>query len=363
MADILLHKKEINYFILSRGLFFIASTLKDYTEAGVLNLHQRISRKLQNLTPCQNKRCSKRCGRDFLQWCQTCQQWREELLEAHSDKKRFESICWKSTESWNWPQDYRTITTLFLTSGYVKTVPDLNFGDLSTALSLWENCNEFLIAPNIIQRLRGMRNSHAHPTKMEVEDSELTQNFLVFSTLLHQGALSRFIERDKSLRELDMIRVSTEVDMGTVKQVLREVSDTIEAVQSDFQINSERQKNLQLQQTHVLQALDSIKLKLKKEKRNKNVAIFIICIVFTLVIAFFFLNNGTTMQIRNRSLEGIDHGCLLHPCYNGGVCLHMKGRFVCFCRQQYTGLQCETMMPRREFSVHGKINSCTSEPD
>ena len=229
MADIL-HKKEINYFILSRGLFFIASILKDYTEAGVINLHQRISRKLQNLTPCQNKRCSKRYGRDFLQWCQTCQQWREELLEAHSDKNKFESICWNDTESWKWPQDCRTITALFLKSGYVKTVSDLNFADLSTALSLWENCNEFLIGDNIIQKLRDMRNSHAHPAKMEVEDSELTQNFLVFSTLLHERALSRFIDRDKSLRELEMIRESTDVDMGTVKQVLRVVCDTIEIV-------------------------------------------------------------------------------------------------------------------------------------
>ena len=268
-----LPEHEINYFILAKGLFFISSILKDKTEAGVKNLHERISRKLQHLTLCQSKRCSKQFGHNFEQWCSICQQWKENLLEAHSDKKRFESICWKSTESWNWPQDYRTITTLFLTGGHVKTVPYLNFADLSTALSLWENCSEFLIAPNIIQRLRGMRNSHAHPTKMEVEESELTQNFLVFSTLLHERALSGFIDRQKSLRELDMIRESTEVDIGTVKQVLREVSDTIEAVQSGFEINSERLKNLQLQQTQVLQALDSIKLKLKKVKRYKRIAI------------------------------------------------------------------------------------------
>ena len=211
-------KNEVNYFILARGFFYISSNLKSYTEAGVINLHQRISRKLQHLTPCQNRQCSRRCGRDFLQWCQTCQQWREELLKANSNKNALESICWKNTESWKWPQDYRTLATLFLINVYRKKVSNINFADLSTALSLWVNCSEFLIGKNIIQKLRDMRNSHAHPSRMEVEEWELTQNFYVFSTLLHEGALSGFIDRDKALRELDMIRVSAWVDTDTVKK-------------------------------------------------------------------------------------------------------------------------------------------------
>ena len=82
------------------------------------------------------------------------------------------------------------------------------------------------------------------------------------------------------------------------------------------------------------------------------------CIFCLFLIALLVFLIDTRIQ---SSWEDAD--CSLYPCYNGGMCLNAKRRLVCSCPEQYTGLQCETMMPRREFCVHGKKNSCTSEPD
>ena len=57
-------------------------------------------------------------------------------------------------QSWEWPTNHKTIATLFLTPGWVKDASEIDFKDLSTVLSLWDNCREYGISSNTVKKLR-----------------------------------------------------------------------------------------------------------------------------------------------------------------------------------------------------------------
>ena len=66
-----------------------------------------------------------------------------------------------NTKSWEWPSNEDSIIEVFLPkswAGILKT----NINDISTAVNIWTNCNEFNIDENILHKLRVQRNTHCH---------------------------------------------------------------------------------------------------------------------------------------------------------------------------------------------------------
>ena len=221
-------KEEINYFVLARALFYVGSVLEKYTENGFRRLHSRIKQTLSHFlaSSCVTK-CSKTFGNEPKKWCPTCQQWRTELANSH--KNAFKSFDWSKTSSWSWPDDFKAVAPLFARQGWQsKPAASLNLGDLSNSLCILENCVEFSIAQNIIDKLRELRNGYfAHPQKMEVTDQKLESSFKVISTLFHENDLKNVVNTYECFTELENIRTATEISWVTVKQTLKDIQENI----------------------------------------------------------------------------------------------------------------------------------------
>ena len=286
-------KEEINYFILARGLFYVASVLGQFTEKGFRRLHDRINQKLSHLEKCQ-KRCSENKENDYTNWCPTCQQWRDELANSH----RNDLMDWSKTRSWEWPRDFKDIVPLFARDGWHRKIKVINFTDLSTALWLWENCTEFSIDQNVIDKLRELRNGcFAHPPKMEVNDQKLKSSFNVIYSLFHTKELQNFVDINECLVDIENIQTATEIDWVTVKQTLTEVKENLDnqvsdregiisslsQVEFDLEAKNEHLKlTIQEQETHLIE--------IKKKITNRCLKWLGILTVFVLVLVVIALS-------------------------------------------------------------------------
>ena len=359
-------KEEINYFILARALFYVASVLEQYTEKGFRRLHDRIKQKLWHLETCQ-KRCSEKNGNDHKKWCPTCQQWRIELAKSHSNK----SLDWSKSRSWEWPRDFKTIAPLFAKEGALRKPAVINFTDLSTALYLWENCVEFSIAQNVIMKLRELRNGcFAHPPKMEVTDQKLASSFNVINVLLHETDLQNFVDRDGCLLELDDIRKSTEIDWVVVKQTLKEVQNnlgnqlsdkgeiisSLQQVQFNLQAQNETLKTqFQEQEAHLLE----IKEKVSNREKWRCLKWMGMCVGFVVVISLLIWQISITRDHIEKENSEPSFACSSKPFEDVGNCSHVS---ECHCPQIYTGERCETLLNDTGTRQSQKQDYCESRP-
>ena len=110
-------------------------------------------------------------------------------------------------QSWTWPDGPECIAEVFLAQGWAKNTAKVDLNDLSTALSLWNNCTIYDIQLNTLKKLREVRNSFfAHNSKLEVSDDKLTTIFMVLGVLFRDGDLTDFIDENKSLQDLENIK-------------------------------------------------------------------------------------------------------------------------------------------------------------
>ena len=123
----------------------------------------------------------------------------------------------------SWCTNYKSIANLFLTPGWIKDSHDMDLKDLSTVLSLWDNCSEYDISPNLIKKLRELRNGYfAHNPSMEVSDSKITSVFNVLGVLFHETDVKSFITPDKCKQELDTIKMKNEIDMNMIRTFVKQ---------------------------------------------------------------------------------------------------------------------------------------------
>ena len=108
--------------------------------------------------------------------------------------------------SWMWNTDSMSLATVFVTPGWASKI---DYQDLSTVLSLWDNCKEYNISPNVIKKLREIRNSYfAHNSKIDVSDDKLTNIFNILGVLFHEKDLINYVNVTKCLRKLQKIKTA-----------------------------------------------------------------------------------------------------------------------------------------------------------
>ena len=175
-------KEKSNYLKLAECFSLAANRLKEYTEYFLSKMHTRIKEKLSGLPIC-TKKCSQRFGRENM-WCVTCQHWKRELIGSFRHKFKLNTINWRKIKSWKWPEKSEWIFPIFLNNINVKKVEEIDLNDLATALSIWDNCNEYRISQNLIRKLRKNRNKYlAHNSGLKVSDSKLKNVCCVLNTL------------------------------------------------------------------------------------------------------------------------------------------------------------------------------------
>ena len=134
-------------------------------------------------------------------------------------------------QSWSWPDGPQCIAEVFLAQGWAKNIDRIDLNDLSTALSLWNNCTIFDIQPNTLKKLREVRNSFfAHNSKLEVSDDKLKTIFMVLGVLFRDGDLTEFVDEDHCLQELDKIKQKNGWGFGDVLGKLDIQSDKLDDV-------------------------------------------------------------------------------------------------------------------------------------
>lgn len=124
----------------------------------------------------------------------------------------------------------------------MKKANEINFKDLSTALSLWEHCREYSVPFNLIMKLRKSRNRYfAHNFDLSVNQTKLKNIFCVLNTLFHTQAVSDYVDRNGCLHELDYIE--TKKHYETI--LLQKVGELDSKADASLSCHSNVQENIQ----------------------------------------------------------------------------------------------------------------------
>ena len=175
-------KEKWNFLKLAECLALVACTLKKYTETIVTQEHIRIREKFTGQPTCRNK-CSLRLVKHDM-WCDTCKNWKHELLSLVRHKDKLKTITWRKLKSWKWPEEPLWIVPIFLNNNHVKDISEIDLTDLTTALCIWDNCKVYRISQNVINKLRKNRNKYfGHNSKVKVTDIKMKNVCCVINTM------------------------------------------------------------------------------------------------------------------------------------------------------------------------------------
>ena len=122
----------------------------------------------------------------FFRWCLTCNRWKVELL---SERRNHYHVNWKTTKSWEWPQNPDAIISVFLPRSWGGHT---DIDDFSTSLNVWSNCGAFGIDSNVIKSVRGARNAqYGHNPNLKCTLADMTAAFDALRDLLGDQDLLR----------------------------------------------------------------------------------------------------------------------------------------------------------------------------
>lgn len=215
-----------NFYKVAEALVYAGNVLEKYTEDGLKHLHEKICRRIPGHFGRCNARCSQKFGKDVKRWCGSCSKWKKELESASRQNWKFQRIDWRQYESWKWEEGYRNIAPVFVGHVYSHDVTKIKFNDLSTALSVMDNCNEFNISQTLIHKLRDVRNEQfAHNTLMEVSDQRFSKVFNILGVLFRDPSLNNYIDSDKCLDKLEYIKNNDtlETSLEQIKNELKQI--------------------------------------------------------------------------------------------------------------------------------------------
>ena len=149
-------------------------------------------------------------------------------------------------KSWEWPVDHKTVATLFLTPGWVKDASDIDFKDMSTVMSLWDNCGEYCIPSNIIKKICENRNTlFAHNSAMQVSNYKATHIF----------DLNSFIDVKTCTEKLQLIQSEKVIHPDKVKYLLTHIQSDIK---KSIGLETEMKEMLVEQQRKIKIILDKV---------------------------------------------------------------------------------------------------------
>ncbi|XP_053381158.1 protein TANC1-like [Mercenaria mercenaria] len=152
------NRKCKNYIGAFVATYKTGESLENFTEQGLLSLHNHIKQTLGNMPVCAHQ-CS-RNYRDINRWCVTCTGWRIELENAMPRGIR---RIWNDKKSWNWPNSSRDIAEVFILPGW--NTNNINLKDLSTIYNVWNRCLQFpRHVVQVLDNLKDSRNDLVHNT-------------------------------------------------------------------------------------------------------------------------------------------------------------------------------------------------------
>ncbi|XP_052808003.1 uncharacterized protein LOC128236910 [Mya arenaria] len=234
MRDYLRNKRKRNHFSCSIVTDKVFKHVGSFTESKLTDVHGKISQTLGVQRACIDQ-CSQQYKNDFRSWCQTCKDWRTELLKYHLYPQ---NIIWSKLKSWEWPIDPTHIAEVFMIQDFDKTNPNLQ--DVTVSFNIWKRCIEFprSLIP-IADAVRKCRNKLCHNI-MDCDDNLKTKTFTTIKTLVRHNDFSQHIgianiaDLSEHIRDLENDQL-TEYK-HEIEEMLQEIKEKLTDVNKQFSI-------------------------------------------------------------------------------------------------------------------------------
>ena len=171
-------KKLNNYFALIAPLKLTKEGLEVFVNNSVKDLYRKISNICTGYVACTDN-CSKVHVANLKKWCDTCQKWRKEIAVFMQNRGKINAVQWSNFESKYWSQGDQSSAINQVANVFVqkcRNPMDSVTDDISSIVSLFENCNYFCIEKKLLSDVREVRNKHfAHNSTYTIEENDLVK--------------------------------------------------------------------------------------------------------------------------------------------------------------------------------------------
>lgn len=158
-----------NYVSVLLGLRYIVNGLQDFVTDKLRNKQMEIKQKC-TLGRCQLN-CSRKFGKSFSRWCDTCKHWKLELHPLNRFFTHWDHIKWNKIDSIDFSQSFEEMGTVFVRDLYPFRRGVLK--DFGALLSLIRNATLFNINSQTIDEMLRIRNSYcAHNYSAELHEQD-----------------------------------------------------------------------------------------------------------------------------------------------------------------------------------------------
>ncbi|WAR11837.1 hypothetical protein MAR_026017, partial [Mya arenaria] len=155
-------------------------------------------------------------------WCITCGLWRQALLRFHTNPWE---LVWHKLQSWEWPKHYMNLVEIFMLQYWDKA--NMNAGDLSVALTVWQKCSEF--PPTLLplaDKLRTSRNKLAHTQSL---DNNAKQNvFNDIKQVIRNAEVVKYLENP-----LEIQNSITDLENGDLFQFENKLDEILKRTEEE----------------------------------------------------------------------------------------------------------------------------------
>lgn len=171
-------KKLNNYFALIAALKLTKEGLEVFVNNSVKDLYRKISNICTGYVACTDN-CSKVHMANLKKWCDTWQKWRKEIAVFMQNRGKINAVQWSNFESKYWSQGDQSSAINQVANVFVhkcRNPMDSVTDDISSIVSLFENCNYFCIEKKLLSDVREVRNKHfAHNSTYTIEENDLVK--------------------------------------------------------------------------------------------------------------------------------------------------------------------------------------------
>lgn len=205
IGEIVNKEKLDNYISVLLGLRFMVNGLQNFVKSRLdlkkLEIQQKCTTGFCQLN------CSRKFGKSFIKWCETCKYWKSELQPLNRYSTHWDQIKWNKIDSIDFPQSIEEIANVFVRDFHAVRQGVLS--DFNALMSLIRNSTLFNISITEIDDILRIRNSYcAHNYSAELHEPERNICLNVFVRFLKNPEINCTESGKDALHCIEILRLS-----------------------------------------------------------------------------------------------------------------------------------------------------------
>lgn len=205
IGEIVNKEKLDNYISVLLGLRFMVNGLQNFVKSRLdlkkLEIQQKCTTGFCQLN------CSRKFGKSFIKWCETCKYWKSELQPFNRHLTHWDQIKWHKIDSIDFPQSIEEIANIFVKDFHAVRQGVLS--DFNALMSLIRNSTLFNISITEIDDILRIRNSYcAHNYSAELHEPERNICLNVFVRFLKNPEINCTESGKDALHCIEILRLS-----------------------------------------------------------------------------------------------------------------------------------------------------------